>query len=311
MATPEPATRRVLTTADGTHTRGFGPAEWALLAVPAVIWGCSFLLIAIAVEDLAPASLTMLRIAFGALAIGVFPAARRPVPRSEWPTIALVSLTWMALPFFCFSVAEQWIDSSLAGMLNGAMPLMTAAVSALLLRRVPGVRQVTGLVVGFAGVVAVMLPALDHGADARASGIALVMLALACYGVAANLSVPLQQRYGSLPVIFRVQVGALAMTAPFGIAGLGGSSFGWRSAAAVAALGAFGTGVAFVAMSTLLGRVGAARGSIAIYFVPVISLFAGVVFRNEHVAALSIAGMVVVIAGAALASRAERSEVRR
>ncbi|MDQ1519069.1 MAG: hypothetical protein QOI55_142, partial [Actinomycetota bacterium] len=148
MATPEPATRRVLTTADGTRTRGFGPGEWALLAVPAFIWGCSFLLIAVAVEDLAPASLTMLRIAFGALAIGVFPASRRPVPRSEWPTIALVSLTWMALPFFCFSVAEQWIDSSLAGMLNGAMPLMTAAVSALLLRRVPGVRQVTGLVVG-------------------------------------------------------------------------------------------------------------------------------------------------------------------
>jgi drug/metabolite transporter (DMT)-like permease len=190
-------------------------------------------------------------------------------------------------------------------MLNGAMPLMTATVSAVLLRRRPHARQVTGLTVGFAGVVAVMWPALDKGAGASASGIALVMLALVCYGVAANLTVPLQQQYGSIPVIFRVQLGALAMTAPFGLYGLGGSTFTLRSTAAVAVLGAFGTGVAFVAMGTLLGRVGAARGSIAVYFVPVISLIAGVVFRDEHVAALSIAGMFVVIAGAALTSRSE------
>ena len=307
MATSGSPPRRVLTTAEGTRAHAFGASEWALLAVPAVVWGCSFLFIAIAVENIAPATLTMLRIAFGALAIGAFPASRRRVPRSEWPTIALVSLTWMALPFYCFSVAEQWIDSSLAGMLNGAMPLMTAAIAAVLLRRKPAGRMVAGLLIGFAGVVVVMAPALDHGADASASGVALVLLALFCYGIAANVNVPLQQRYGALPVIFRVQLGALAMTAPVGILGFRGSTFDWGATAAVAALGVFGTGVAFVAMSTLLGRVGAARGSIAIYFVPVISLVAGVVFRDEHVAALSIAGMVLVIVGAAITSRTETS----
>jgi drug/metabolite transporter (DMT)-like permease len=308
MASTDRPTRRVLTTAEGTRPHAFGVAEWALLAVPAVIWGCSFLLIAVGVEDIAPATLTMLRIAFGALAIGVLPAARRTVPRTEWPLIALVSLTWMALPFFCFSVAEQWIDSSLAGMLNGAMPLMTATVSAVLLRRRPGATQTTGLVVGFVGVVAVMFPALDDGADSSATGVALVMVALLCYGVAANLTVPLQQRYGSIPVIFRVQLGALAMTLPFGIAGFGGSTFALDSTLAVVVLGVFGTGVAFVAMGTLLGRVGAARGSIAVYFVPVISLIAGVLFRDEHVAAVSILGMVLVIVGAVLTSRSEHRD---
>jgi drug/metabolite transporter (DMT)-like permease len=305
VSSSQPPARRVLTTAEGTRSNAFGPTEWALLAVPAVVWGCSFLFIAIAVEDLSPATLTMLRIAFGALALGGFPAARRTVPRSEWPTILVVSLTWMALPFYCFSVAEQWIDSSLAGMLNGAMPLMTAVVSALLLRRAPGRSQIAGLLVGFAGVVVVMAPALDRSADASAGGVALVLLALTCYGIAANVSVPLQQRYGSLPVMFRVQLGALAMTAPFGIFGVRGSTFSFDAVASVVALGVFGTGVAFVAMGTLLGRVGAARGSIAVYFVPVISLIAGVVFRNEHVAVLSVAGMVLVIVGAALTSRAE------
>jgi drug/metabolite transporter (DMT)-like permease len=310
VADPQPAARRVFTTAEGTRAHAFGPAEWALLAVPAVIWGCSFLLIAIAVEDLAPSTLTMLRIAFGALALGVLPATRRSVPRSEWRTIALVSLTWMALPFYCCSVAEQWIDSSLAGMLNGAMPLATAAIAALLLRRPPGPAQAAGLLVGFGGVVAVMLPALDDGGDSSATGVALVLVALVCYGIAANLAVPLQQRYGSLPVMFRVQLGALAMTAPFGLVGIGGSSFSWEATAAVVALGVFGTALAFVAMGTLLGRVGAARGSIAVYFVPVIALLAGVVFRDEHVAALSVVGMVLVIAGAALTSRREASAAR-
>jgi drug/metabolite transporter (DMT)-like permease len=114
----------------------------------------------------------------------------------------------------------------------------------------------------------------------------------------------LQQRYGALPVIFRSQLVALAITAPFGVAGFAGSSFGWRSVAAVAVLGVFGTGIAFVAMTTLLGRVGAARGSVAVYFVPVIAVIAGVMFRDEH--ALSLVGMVLVIAGAALTSRAEQ-----
>jgi drug/metabolite transporter (DMT)-like permease len=307
VAIPEPASRRVLTTAEGTRAHAFGATEWGLLAIPALIWGCSFLLIAVGVTDLAPATLTMLRIAFGALAIGAIPAARRKVPREALPAILALSITWMALPFYCFSVAEQWIDSSLAGMLNGAMPLATAALSTLLLRRAPGPRQLVGLLVGFGGVIVVMVPVLDTGKRGSASGIALSLLAIGCYGIAANISVPLQQKYGALPVIFRAQLGALACTAPFGVAGFAGSTLAWRSLGAVALLGVFGTGVAFIAMATLLGRVGAARGSIAIYFVPVIAVLAGVLFHHEHVAGLSLLGMVLVILGAALTSRAEYS----
>ena len=96
------------------------------------------------------------------------------------------------------------------------------------------------------------------------------------------------------------------MTAPFGVVGIGHSSFAWGSLAAVVALGALGTGVAFVAMGALLVRVGAARASVAIYFVPVVAVVAGVVFRDEHIAALSLAGMVFVVLGAMLTSRADR-----
>jgi drug/metabolite transporter (DMT)-like permease len=190
--------------------------------------------------------------------------------------------------------------------LNGAMPLMTATIAAVLLRRAPGRVQVAGLTIGFAGVVAVMWPALRDGSSSSITGVLLCLLALLCYGFAANVSVPLQQQYGTLPVIFRAQLLALLMTAPFGIVGVGHSSFAWGSLAAVVALGSLGTGVAFVAMGALLVRVGAARASVAIYFVPVVAVIAGVVFRDEHIAALSLVGMVFVVLGAMLTSRADR-----
>ena len=298
---------RVLSTAEGTQQHhDFGPAEWALFAVPPLIWGCSFLLIAVGLDHFAPTVVTMLRIAFGAVTLAVLPAARRSIPMRELPRLAFVAATWMAIPFSCFSLAEQWINSSLAGMLNGAMPLMTATIAAVLLRRAPGRVQVAGLTIGFAGVVAVMWPALRDGSSSSITGVLLCLLALLCYGFAANVSVPLQQQYGTLPVIFRAQLLALLMTAPFGIVGIGHSSFGWGSLAAVVALGSLGTGVAFVAMGALLVRVGAARASVAIYFVPVVAVIAGVVFRDEHIAALSLVGMVFVVLGAVLTSRADR-----
>jgi drug/metabolite transporter (DMT)-like permease len=276
-----------------------------LLAVSASIWGCSFLFIAVAVDHFAPPLVVLLRIAFGAAVLGVVPAARRPVPRSEWPRLLVVAVTWMALPFLCFSVAEQWISSSLAGMVNGAVPLTTAFVAALLLRRAPGPRQLAGLLVGFAGVVCIAAPALGDGGDRVVAGVALVVVAVWCYGLGTNVCVPLQQAYGSLPVLLRAQLLALVLSAPAGLASVPSSRFAWGSLGANVALGALGTGVAFVAATTLIGRAGATRGTVAVYFTPIVAIVAGVAVRDEHVAALSVAGVALVLVGAALTSRAE------
>jgi len=299
----------VLSTNEGTRQHhDFSPTDWLLFAVPPLVWGFSFLLIAVGIDHFAPSVVTAGRIAFGALALAPFPAARRPVPRAEWPRILVVSATWMAIPFMAFSVAEQWIDSSLAGMLNGAMPLVAALVASALLRRLPARAQVAGLGVGVAGVALVMWPALADGSSSSTSGVLLVLLAVFCYGIATNVSVPLQQQYGPLAVTFRSQLGALAMTAPFALFGIGagGSELSWEATAAVAVLGALGTGIAFVALGALLARVGASRGAVAVYFVPVVAIAAGVLFRGEQVHALSLVGVVLVVLGAALTSRAAR-----
>lgn len=284
----------------------FSGADWALLAAVAAMWGSSFLFIDIGVDHLAPELVALLRLAFGAATLAVVPAARRAVPRGAWPAIVLLGITWMAVPFVLFGVAQQSIDSSLAGMVNGAAPLFTAAIAGVVARQLPTRRRATGLAIGFAGVVAISWPALQ-GTSARAEGAALVVLATALYGVAFNLAGPLQRSHGALPVIWRAQLVALALVAPIGVASVPDSTFAWSSVLAVAVLGSLGTAVAFVAFTTLVGRVGSTRGSVTIYFLPVVAIVLGAVFRDETIAAVSLLGTALVTLGAYLTSRGERA----
>lgn len=287
----------------------FGTGDWGLLVFVAVTWGSSFLFIDIGIDHLAPALVALLRLAFGAATLAAVPAARRGVPRSAWPGIALLGVVWMAAPFVLFGVAEQSIDSSLAGMLNAAAPLFTAAVAALIARRFPSRRRGAGLVVGFLGVLVVSWPSL-HGAHATAAGAGLVVVATMLYGVAFNVTGPLQQRYGALPVIWRAQLIALGLVAPLGIVSVSDSAFAWSSLAAVAALGCLGTALAFVAFATLAGRVGSTRASVTVYFLPAVAIALGALFRDETIAGVSLLGTVLVTAGAYVTSRSERDARR-
>ncbi|MFA9445962.1 DMT family transporter [Egicoccus sp. AB-alg6-2] len=314
MVTPgpsSPARNRLLATSSGTNLDAFGTSEWGLLAAVATIWGTSFLFVAIGLEAFEPGLITLARVGLGAAALALVPAARRTaIAREDLPRVALLGVIWMGIPLLLFPVAQQWIDSSVAGMVNGAMPLTTAMWSALLLRRLPGRTQAIGLVVGFFGILAISLPELPVGATRTgtaetALGTGLVFVAIVLYGLSANLAVPLQQRYGALPVLLRAQLAALVVIAPFGVAAIGPSRWDPMAALAMLPLGLLGTGLAFVLMATLVGRVGGPRGSVAVYFVPVVAIAAGMLFRAEQVHPLALLGTLLVLAGAWITSRRE------
>lgn len=286
----------------GSHRGAFGPAEWGLVALVATIWGSSFLFIAIGIEGLRPGLVVFLRILLGALTLVVLPKARAPVPRDAWPRIAVFGVVWMAVPFLLFPIAEQWVPSSVAGMVNGAMPVAAAVVVAIMTRHRPGRVQAVGIATGFAGIVCISLPEVA-GAGASPLGVALVVVAVICYAVGATIAAPLQQEFGTLPVVLRGQLVALAVSVPGALLAWDGSTFTPASLLAMVPLGVLGSGVAFVAMVSLVGRVGADRGSIGIYFVPVFALALGVSVRGEPVHAISVVGCALVIAGAWLTSR--------
>jgi drug/metabolite transporter (DMT)-like permease len=296
--------RRLLETGSGSRTEAFGAQEWLLLSGIALIWGSSFLFIDIGLRAFRPGVVGLARLGLGVAALALFPAARRHLDRADLPRVAFLGLIWAGLPLLLFPVAQQWIDSSVAGMLNGAVPLFGAAWAVLLLRRPLGRVQTLGLLVGFAGVVAISWPEV-RGSRATTLGVALVLVAVACYGLAVNLAVPLQQRYGALPVLLRAQTAALALLVPFGLWSLPGSRFAWGPALAMLPLGILGTGLAFVLMSTLVGRVGGPRGAVATYFIPVVAIALGVVFLGERVAPAALLGTALVLVGAWLTSRRE------
>lgn len=282
---------------------GFAGGDWLMLIGVVATWGPSFLLIDLGVEHLAPSLVAFGRIAFGAATLGLFPVALRPVQRSDWPSVGLLGLIWLAIPFLLFATAQQWIDSSLAGMINAATPLFTALVAALLVKQLPSRLQGIGLVVGFLGVVAVSLPSVGGGSNA--AGVGLVLLATVLYGFSFNLLADLQRRNDALAVIWRSQLVAAVLVAPVAAFGLASSELVWSSVLAVAALGSLSTALAFFWFTALIGRVGATRAAVALYFVPIVAIALGAALNHEEIHAAALLGTGLVLAGAYMTSRAK------
>ena len=276
--------------------------DWLRLAAPGLIWGTSFFFIAEGLEAFPAIMITPMRIAFGFAALACVPASRTPIPRSAWPRIIALAAVWMAVPLSMFPFAEERVSSSVTGMLNGATPLFVATVGALVFHMRPSRAQVTGLIVGFLGVVLIAIPTVTEG-KSSVVGILLILLALSCYGFSLNVAMPLQQTYGSLPVLWRAQMAALVMTAPLGFTGIADIDFAWKPLLMVGLLGVFGTGLAYVMTVSNAGRLGATRASVTTYLIPVVALALGAIVRDEKVYALSIAGCAVALVGAYLAGR--------
>jgi drug/metabolite transporter (DMT)-like permease len=286
--------------------RPFGPLEWALTGVIAFIWGGSFLFIRIGLETFGAGLVPALRIAFGVLALGLLPSSRRPIDRADWPRVVLLGVVWMALPFVLFSLAERTVPTAIAGMINGAVPLATAAVAALMHRRAPSLRRGVALLLGLFGVSVIAL-SVAHDAERGAdlAGIFMLLAAVVCYGVSANLALPLQRRYGSIAVLFRVQLVALLASVPFALVASRTASFTWTAMGAMFLLGAFGTGLAYAVLATLVGRTDATRGTIGVFLTPIVATVLGVTVRQEQLPAAALVGAALILAGAILTSRPE------
>jgi len=292
-----------MTTADRpVEANHMQPLDWGLLIFASAVWGGSFLFTAIALDSFSPGLVTALRVWFGAAAVWLSPSPHRPVAPADWPRLAALGVTWMAFPLTLFPIAQQWIDSSLAGMLNSAMPVATTVIAVVAFGAVIVPKQAVGVAVGLVGVVLIGLPTASSGGT-TAFGVLLVVVAVASYGVAVNLAGPLQQRYGSVPVVRRALLIASVLVAPWGLVGIPDSTFDAGALAACAALGIGGTGLAFLAAATLTGRVGPVRTSLVTYLIPIVAVALGATFRDEQVTGWAVAGTVVVLAGAFLATR--------
>jgi drug/metabolite transporter (DMT)-like permease len=278
--------------------------DWALLFAPGIVWGTSFYFIAEGLESFPSATITPLRIAFGFATLAMFPRARHAtIEPGDRRRIVLLGMLWMAFPLSMFPFAEDGrVSSSVTGMLNGATPIFVAVVASTLSKRRPSWARIGGLAVGAAGMALIALPTWGDSASS-AVGIIAILAALSSYGIALNLAIPLQQRYGSMPVLWRAQAAAFVPTALFAVPAVDDIEFAWWPFIALVLLGAGGTALAYVLAASNAGKMGSTRTSVTTYIIPPVSILLGALLRDEPIAALAVAGSAVALLGAYIVGR--------
>ena len=281
----------------------FGATDWLLALGMALTWGSSFLLIDIIIRYAPTSFVPFGRSFFGMVALFLVPGSRNKVAREHWPKIWVLGLIWMALPFFLFPIAERTVASSIAGMMNGALPVVVILVTSIWMRTKPSTQRIVAVLVGFLGIVLIAVPSIKEGTSADARGVFYLLAALMCYAVALNIARPLQAIYPPATLMLRVVMISTVLSAPLGLYSLRTTTFTFALLGATFVLGALGSGIAFLLFGTLLTRTGTVRAMIPTYFMPIVGTLLGVLFNEEKVLSLSLVGMLIVIFGAWLTSR--------
>jgi drug/metabolite transporter (DMT)-like permease len=280
----------------------------SLFVLLAFIWGASFTFIKVSLGGLTPGQLVLTRLVFGAaflLIVISVSGVRLPAFGSVWAHLAVTATLGMVTPFLLLAWGERHVSAALAGVLIGAIPLITLALATVVL---PDERatvvKVVGLVIGFVGVVVVLSPWSAVGGTL--GGQLAVLGAGASYAaqtvyirrvLSARKIPPLALATSQLIVAVIVQ----AIITPF--TGWAAPSFTLPVTASIVLLGVVGTGVGYVIYFRLINDMGATTASTVNYLVPVTAVLVGMVTLGERITLEMVFGTIVVLLGLAVAER--------
>jgi drug/metabolite transporter (DMT)-like permease len=278
---------------------------WLAFGAMSVIWGVPYLLIKVAVDGgVPPVDVAWTRVMLAALVLVALAARAGALGalRGHMRWVIAYGIAEIAIPFPLIAFAEQRIPSSMAAILIACVPLLLALVS---LRyggvERPGAVRMAGLLLGFAGVVA--LVGIDVSQRPGELPGALAMLGAAVGYTAGPLIlkrhlVALDAR-ATMGVSLAVAALALAplaaLTAPAAVPGGG-------AIAAVVVLGLVCTALAFVIFTTLIAEAGPARAAVITYINPVIAVALGVTLLGEQPGTGTVAGLLLILAGSWLST---------
>lgn len=279
---------------------------WMLFAAMGVIWGIPYLLIKIAVDDLTPATLVLVRTSLATVLLLPLAIGRdelRPLlPR--WRPLLVYTVIEICLPWLLLGYAEQDLSSSLTGLLVAAVPLVGAVLVKATGHEPLGSRRVLGLLVGFAGVAA--LVGFDVGASSAGAVAAVGAVAL-CYALGPLI---LARHLADLPGLGVVAASlaiAAVVYAPVGLLQWPDHAVGADTWWSVAGLAVICTAVAFLVFFELIAEVGPARATVITYVNPAVALVLGVLVLDERVTLATGAGFALILAGSVLATGRERA----
>jgi drug/metabolite transporter (DMT)-like permease len=282
-------------------------AAWhAQFVALAAIWGSSFLCIKVLGEDWPATHVALGRVGLGALVLLLIVALRRiPLPRDPrtWGHLAVAGLLMNAAPFTLFAYGEQTVSSIAGGLWNATVPL-TALVFVLLLLpdERPDRRRLTGLAIGFAGVVVLLGPWQTEGGALL--GHLACLAAACCYGLGApwtrrHLAHRPESGVALAAAQLLLATGMLALVAPLEGAPNGTDAAG---VASLLVLGVLGSGVAYVLTYAIVRAAGATTFSTVAYLIPLFSTALGVLLLGEGLRPNEPVGALVVLLGIAVSS---------
>ena len=275
---------------------------WLALAV---IWGSSFLLIKYALVDFSPLEVAAGRVILGAVTVLVFVLARRqPLPRDwrAWLHGAVVGTFLCTLPFLLFAWAETRVSSLLAGLFNAGTPLFTALAGLVIARgdRIGG-NRLLGLGIGLLGVL--MILGIWNGPGGTLTGSLAAIGATVCYGVGIQWTrrfLTDRQEPAESLVAGQLVVAAVSLTVAEALLASAIPQPGGTGLLALAALGVFGTGVAFLLNYRVIRIAGALTSSTVTYATPIVSTVLAILVLGESFSWNQPAGALLVLLGVAL-----------
>ena len=287
---------------DGQVTRRSTIQFLALSAV----WGASYLFIEVALEDVSPAVVVFARTAIGSLVLLPFALRSGALAglRERLGAVALLALLQIAAPFMLISIGQQEISSSLAGILVATAPIFTFLLAIRFAReeRAQGL-GLFGVVLGIAGV-ALLLGVDAGGGSAALIGGLLVVLASFGYAVGAFYFKRHFADRDPIGMVTASMAASALMVAPFAAFAVPDEAPGLAAIGSLTALGALGTGVAFVLFYILIAEIGTTKSSLVAYVAPGFSVIYGVTLLGESFGPTTLAGLTLIIAGSWLPARA-------
>lgn len=285
-----------------------GPQDALLVVLTACGFGSSFLFIKIVVPEVPPVTLALVRSGVALttlLAVLWLTGHRLPAPGRIWLHLGALGAASQVGPMILLSWGQQRIDSGLAGIILGSVPVVTMVLAHVFMHdERMSVRSLLGAAIGLLGVVGVIgtgaLRNADHELVAE-----LAVFGAACGIAAANV---LARHAGYLPPVVlaaSTQLAAVVMLAPLSLAVDAPWDLhpGWRALSALVVLGVVGSALPGLLFFRLLVRVGATRASLAAYLVPLVAVGLGALVLDERLAWSTLAGMVLILMGALLVNR--------
>ena len=300
-------------------------AYFAWVAV-CLIWGTTYLGIRVTLETMPPAAMSAMRwlIAGGLLVVYLRLHGEPLPPRSRWRGIALMGFLLLFVGNGGVAYAEQWVSSGLAAVMVATAPFWMAGVEASMGagERMTG-RTLTGLFVGFGGIVVLVWPELAlTTVDSRRFLLGVLLLQIASLGWAIGSSY--SRRYARDDHVLgttalQMLAGGLMLAVLAAVRGEWGAlGFNTRTALALGYLSTLGAIGGFVAYTYALRHLPVSFVSLYAYINPVIAVALGVLILSEPfnlriaaAAALVLAGIAIVKSRTAAAQDRAREPPRR